>query len=130
MKRYRDLKIWVCDKNSVPFSHFGRAVWQAMANIQINKYICIYTAFRAQLLLAQYKTKTKKFAEISDIFSMNFQNFTKLRKCRRHLFEILRNHKPSLGSYEVPHKILARLVPPCWGLLDTNRQAKYIHSRL
>ena len=39
---------------------------------------------------------------------------------------------PTFGSHEVPHKIWARLVPPFWLLLDSNRQTSraYIQMRL
>ena len=43
-------------------------------------------------------------------------------------------YKPSLGSREVPQKIMARSVQPLWRLLDTNkqtdRQAKYIYQSI
>ena len=37
-------------------------------------------------------------------------------------FKVLFIHKPSLGSHEIPHKSLARSVPPFGRLLDTNIQ--------
>jgi len=39
-----------------------------------------------------------------------FLKFNENKICWRLIFEILIIHKPSLGSYEVPHKIWARSV--------------------
>ena len=64
-----------------------------------------------------------------------FLKFNENKICWRLIFEILIIHKPSLGSYEVPHKIWARSVQffnVYW--IQTNRQtprqAKYRRRRL
>ena len=68
----------------------------------------------------------------------DFHKLMKIKLCCRLIFKILIIHKPSLGSCEVPQKMLAKSVRLFLRLLDTNqqtnkqqtdRQAKNIYRR-
>ena len=76
------------------------------------------------LLFVQYKKSFEDFI----IFFRAFSKFYKKKNFETQTFEIWTIHKPSQGSSEVPHKILAWSVQPFIRDKQTDKQSIYLLS--
>ena len=72
--------------------------------------ISIVNIFSLCIYIVEQNKQTKNLRIFKKIKSLNVQNIMKIQFCWRLIFDILINHKPSLGSRGGPDKIGTRSV--------------------